>query len=448
MERTKENFLRAVIEDSMDRVKRAKSGHCYRAKLVFVDFIITAASGPLLDEKAREFSHKMAAGEGKRATILGLWRRTGLLNAMMANAFSSHATELDDWLPSGFFHAASTVIPPLLAFSEDLSFTLEDLVEAIMFGYEVGARIGSLLGRSHFRVWHPTSTVGGAASASALAYMLSDGNPEEVGKALAISLGYAGGLWKVIMSDVFLKPASAVHAVMLAYLSNEMRRAVRPPLPRSLPQESICKALHGECNVSRALNPPWGLAIEEVSLKLYPVARNIQTVVQACERLCGRIDANRIEKVVVETFYEAYQVADIENPESVDEARYSLKFIASLALLRGLNGLSSIKLGLRDPLVRSLEKKVEVVVREDFSMLYPHKQPVKVSVHHSKGSPIEVYEDEPLGKVSGPSAEEVVCKKARMLATETGDTRLAVIPDFVRRLSMQESVRGVMEHLT
>ena len=441
------DFIESLLSESMSSVRKANNCDYDKAKLVLSDLIMVAASGTILDDDARAFAKKMI-NEQRQATILGLWKKTSLLNSMMANAFSAHSLELDDWMPYGFFHASATIIPPLLAYGEIYSYTLEEVIDSVFFGYEVGARLGGFLGRQHFRYWHPTSTVGGVASASSLAYLASDGSLDEVEKAFTLSLGYSSGIWKVIMSDVYLKPFSTVHAVFLAYLSNESREVIKKPSSDFFSSDkTLCKLLNGECNYEKALNVPWRLAIEKTSIKLYPIARNIQTVVQACSKIKQNVKPNEIESVTVEVFEEAYQVADIENPQSIDEAKFSLKFVASLSFVDEVNGIRSISAGLRNPLVRELEKKIEVKTREDFSLLYPSKQPVRVIVKTKRGETIEVYEDEPIGDISSRNIEAIINKKAEMLSKDTGDLRLLAIPNAIKNIKLNESIGSVLEKL-
>lgn len=447
IENTKKKFVETLIEDSMTAIGKANSSHYEKAKLLLSDFLMVAASGTILDDDARTFAKKLV-GEPRQSTILGLWKKSSLLNAMMANAYSSHSLELDDWHSYGIFHASSTIVPPLLAFGELYSYTLEEIIESIMFGYEIGARIGGFLGRSHFKFWHPTSTVGGIASGSALAFLTSNASVEEIEKVFTLALAYAGGLWKVIMSDVYMKPFSSVHAVFLAYISNQGKEVVkRPSRDFLLDEKTICKALSGECNMEKATKVPWKLAIEMSSIKLYPVARNIQTVVQACDKIRQLIKHEEIDGVTLEVFEEAYQVADIENPQTLDEARYSLKFITSLSLLYEINGIKSILSGLSNVKVRDLEKKIDVVTRADFSLLYPAKQPVKITVRTKDGGKIEVYEDEPIGSLSSDNIHYFIDKKAEMLSKETGDLRIIVIPKAIRNIKLNESVGEVLEKL-
>lgn len=442
-----EKFIETLLAESLSFIKRANNDDYDKAKLILSDYVMVAASGTILDDDAKAFARKMVA-EQRQATVLGLWKKTSISNALMANAFSGHSLELDDWLSYGFFHASSTIIPPLIAYGEHYSYSLEEVIDSILFGYEVGARLGAFLGRQHFRYWHPTSTVGGAASASALAFLSSEGSLEEVEKAIAMSLAYSSGIWKVIMSDIYLKPFSAVHAAFIAYLSNESRDLIKKPSTDFFSNDkTMCRLLNGECSYEKALNVPWRLAIEGTSIKLYPVARNIQTIVQVCSKVRGAVSHDEIESVTIETFEEAYQVADLENPQTVDEAKYSLKFIASLSLVEELNGIRSIIAGLRNPLVRQLEKKVEVRTREDFSLLYPIKQPVKITVKTKGGKTLEAYEDEPVGRISSSATEQMINKKAEMLSKETGDLRLLIVPKAIKNIKLNESIGDVLEKL-
>jgi 2-methylcitrate dehydratase PrpD len=58
-------------------------------------------------------------------------------------------------------------MPVALALAETLDLSAADLRAAIVAGYEVGLRVGALLGKAHYAVCHVTATAGCFAAAAA-----------------------------------------------------------------------------------------------------------------------------------------------------------------------------------------------------------------------------------------------------------------------------------------
>ncbi|NIU62583.1 MAG: MmgE/PrpD family protein, partial [Pseudomonas stutzeri] len=73
---------------------------------------------------------------------------------------SSHLVEQDDLHNSSVLHPATVVFPAALAAAQDLGKSGRELLVASVAGYEAGIRIGEFLGRSHYRIFHATATVG------------------------------------------------------------------------------------------------------------------------------------------------------------------------------------------------------------------------------------------------------------------------------------------------
>ena len=94
------------------------------------------------------------------------------LFAAMINAAASHYAEQDDVHNGSVFHPAAVVFPAVLAVGQALACSGRELVTAAVAGYEVGIRTGEFLGRSHYRIFHTTGTVGTIAAAAAVGRLL------------------------------------------------------------------------------------------------------------------------------------------------------------------------------------------------------------------------------------------------------------------------------------
>lgn len=98
------------------------------------------------------------------ATLLVNGLGTSAYFAALVNAASSHLVEQDDLHNSSVLHPATVVFPAVLAAAQDLGKSGAELLLAAVAGYEAGIRIGEFLGRSHYRIFHTTATVGTQAA--------------------------------------------------------------------------------------------------------------------------------------------------------------------------------------------------------------------------------------------------------------------------------------------
>ena len=435
--------LRRIIEESIALLSKAGSKEFRKARLHLIDIVSVAAAGYRIDSKPSYLYHSLGECSVGTSTIMGLWKKATVLQAALVNSFSAHVLELDDWLPEGFAHVGASIIPCVIATGESLGCSLEEALEAIILGYEVAGRIGWFLGRRHYRRWHTTSTAGGIASAVAVGY-LRGLEVEGLIKAAATASAYASGIWGIIGREVAVKPLSAMHAAFLGITSPTLTDYISETVDDALDSErGLCNVMDAECKED-SLNPSWSFAINRAGHKIFPACRNSHTVIQASISLHGKVEPDDIKKIVIEVFEEAYQVADIRFPLTVEEAKFSLSYLASIGLLWGWVGLSELKRGLRDPRIRRLESMTEIRVREDFTEEYPVKQPARVVVELRNGDVLEAYEDTPIGDSSHPLSEENLLRKAVALSRDAQDPRLRNVIEEIKNASLHTSITDML----
>ncbi len=422
-----DSVLEEIAEVSLKSLSKSGEEDYAKALYSLIDIVSVAAAGYRVDSRVKSLIEGIGGLGFGEHLVFGDWeRRTDMLKSVVVNSFSAHVLELDDWLSEGFLHPGSSIIPSVLAvgFSDDMA--LKDALKAIILAYELAARYGYLLGRRHYHYWHTTSTAGGMAVGSVLAWMRGGGAEEMAGAALTAA-SYSAGVLPVISKNASSKPLSPAHASFTGFLSSIVPYRHYGGSRTSIDLEkTLCRVLRGECSYKKSLNPPWELAIRRVGYKVFPSCRNSHTSIQAALKARETVDPQEIVGVELEVFDEAYQVADIIHPLTVDEARFSLTFLVALALVQGWPGLGTIKSGLRDPVVRKIESLVKVRVRDDFTECFPEKQPVRLIVKLRGGSRLEFYEDTPLGDPGKPLSEKDLYKKEIKLAEYSGDSYLPV----------------------
>lgn len=338
------------------------------ARLVLLDTLGCALAGSGTDE-VRRIRRAMAAASG--AGNASVWGTDELLPAPAAalvNGAATHAREIDDF--GGCAHTGSVVIPAALAVGAQLRRSGEELLTAIVIGYDVARRAmdgggGYLAFKKNG--WHSTSTCGGFGSAVAAARLL-ELSPRQIQWALGFAGSNAGGTWAFIPDGAMSKRVhpgfAAQSGILAAYLAAE-----RVTAPTGIFETEwggfFNTYVPGKANPSDTVA---GLGsdfrIRLVGFKPYAACRGIHSSVDAILELRENegLNAEAVSGIVVRgSAIHMTQLAKQEVHTTLD-AQMSLPYSISVALLTG--GAMFDQYGpdaIRRPDVRALCRNVEVV---------------------------------------------------------------------------------------
>src|SRR5262249_15569155 len=113
------------------------------------------------------------ANSGTGATVLPTGAPAMPAVAALVHGSLAHARDFDDTFPDTVVHPGSTVVAATLAAAEARDSSFDELVTAIVVGYEIAARLGAAAGRGfHARGFHATGIVGPIAAAGAAGRIL------------------------------------------------------------------------------------------------------------------------------------------------------------------------------------------------------------------------------------------------------------------------------------
>ncbi len=434
----------------MDRIKESIAERVARAwespspealeaaRFALVDTVAVGSAGYHLEPVARRYAleHLLSSPAGP-VRAWGAWRGTGPRTGAVVNSFLSHSIEYDDWLRPGYVHAGAVVVPVAVSAAQSQCISLEEVLRAVVAGYEAAGLVGAYLGGSHYRVYHSTATAG-AAGASTTYYLLATGSSEGVSDAIAAALNYAGGLWDA-PRDPRVKPYSASHAAQLGVDSAILASAVRPVRARL---EEACKRLGGECRDEAVESPGWRLAVLENGFKLYPTCRHTHTVIDAVLEVREEVvDPGRIREVTVRVYEAAKRVASRWPVDNRYDARFSIEYLTALTLLHGSPTISKIDEGLRDKDVLRLASKVHVIHDPLLDREYPERMPAVVEIAADAGK-IRAVKEVPRGD-PGTVVLEVILEKARTLSKEAGDARVEALARAIAGAGLEDAFNDI-----
>lgn len=150
--------------------------------------------------------------------------RTSSRTAALLNGAASHTLDMDDLHNASIIHLGTVVMPAALAVAERTKSTGQDLITAIVAGYEVGARVGEAVNPDSYFFWHTTATAGTFGAAAAAAKLLNLDCQQTI-HCLGSAGTQAAGLWEFLKDGAMSKPLhsgkAAFNGILAADLAKE-----------------------------------------------------------------------------------------------------------------------------------------------------------------------------------------------------------------------------------
>jgi 2-methylcitrate dehydratase PrpD len=397
-----------------------------RTKELFLDWVASALAGKNAPPVHifEQFAETMGPAEGP-SEILPSRRRTSPLFAAMVNAAASHVVEQDDLHNASVFHPATVVFPAALAAAQHTGASGRDLITASVAGYETGVRVGSYLGRSHYKVFHTTGTAGTLAAAAAVSHLL--GADEEV---MLHALGSAGtqaaGLWEFLRDAADSKQLHTAKAASDGLLAAYVARDGFTGATRILEgEQGMAAGMSSDAEPERlveGLGERW--AVPETSFKFHASCRHTHPAADAL--LAGMkehdLAADQVAGVRARVHGAAIDVlGPVSDPRTIHQSKFSMGYVLALIAARGSAGIDDFtEEALEDPELRGFSERVAMVFDPEVDAAYPRRWIGLVEIETAGGGRITSRVDVPKGDPGNTLNREELEEKARRLAAFQG----------------------------
>ncbi|QET05829.1 MmgE/PrpD family protein [Cupriavidus pauculus] len=422
-----------------------------RTKDLYLDWIASAIAGkdaPAI-RRLQEFAGAMGPGTGD-AEVLVDRRRTSPYFAALINGASSHVVEQDDVHNGSVLHPAAVVFPPVLAAAQAEGRSGRDVLLASIAGYEAGIRIGEFMGRSHYRVFHTTGTVGTLAAAAAVAKLFGL-DAEGINQALGTAGTQAAGLWEFLRDAADSKQLHTAKAAADGLQSAWLARAGFTGARRILEgAQGMAAGMSSDANpaaLTDGLGTRWATA--ETSFKYFASCRHTHPAADALAALVRRdgIAAEQIAKVTAHVHQGAIDVlGPVVNPTTIHQAKFSMGTVLGLVAVHAHAGLGEFETqALQDARVAAFRDKVEMVLDEEINAAYPRQWIGRVTVHTTDGRTLEARVDVPKGDPDNTlSRPELEAKAIQLGAFRHGASEAEMRAIIARtwRLDAEADVRN------
>ncbi|AOB33277.1 2-methylcitrate dehydratase [Bordetella sp. H567] len=396
-----------------------------RAVNLYVDWLGSALAGkgarPV--ESIARFARASGGREGPADIIVDRGRGSAYFAAMV-NGAASHFVEQDDVHNGSVLHPGTVVFPVVLALAQESGASGRDLITAAVAGYEVGIRIGEYMGRSHYKVFHTTGTVGTVAAAAAAGRLLGL-DAEGMLHAFGSAGTQASGLWEFLRDAADSKQLhtamAAANGLMAARLAADGFRGAARILEGA---QGMAAGMSSDADPARLLDrlgQRW--ATMETSFKYHAACRHTHPAADALLSVIvqHRLQPADIARVTARVHQGAIDVlGNVVVPRSVHQAKFNMGTVLGIVAHRGYAGVDEFEQGYDAPEVAAFRDKVAMVLDDEVDRAYPARWVGKVSVETADGRVLHGRVDEPKGDPGNTLSREEISTKFLRLAAFSG----------------------------
>jgi len=393
------------------------------------------------DDKAVAAAREVALAMGGReeSTLIGIGVKVPCNMASLVNAVMTRTLDMDDgaYRARGHLaHAGGVVVPSSLAVAERQNATGEQLIEAVVVGYEVALRAGWII--SLWGMFAPAGmagTYGAAAAASKLLGLSTEETVDALGVAEAHCL-YPSRAMRFERTAMTKEAAGwgAMTGVTAALLAQAGFNGPETLFDLTDYNKEPLKTLGSGWEIMRLYFKPY-------SCCTYCHAP-IDGVLDIIKK--RNLSFENIVRIAIGVSTEAATSMANYRPASTWEAQFSIPFVIGAAVVDGEVGPKQIaESRLGDELILKQADKVKLVGDPEADALRPGMVPARVKVETTEGREFETFVGYPRGSSQNPlSDEELVGKFRKLAARAVGAERTE---DLVKCLDELEDLGNVNE---
>ena len=375
-------------------------------------------------------------GGNGACSLVGHREKVSPMQAAMINGAAGHVLDYDDVNTGMTGHPTAAVLPAVLALAESRTASGAEIIAAFVAGYETAARVGQLVAPGHYaRGYHNTCSVGVIAAAAACARLLRL-DADATARAIGIAATQASGL-----KSQFGTQCKPFHAGVAGH--NGMRaallaaRGMESRIDMLERRGGFAATLSPDFNPEAALADPDRYFVRENLFKYHAACYGTHSAIESIRKLrAGGLAPSAVRSATVRVAQSADAMCNIQNPRSGLEAKFSLRFMASAALL-GLDtaGLDTTysEATCADPTLVAMRDKVKIDLMQ--SPWPQHTLKAEVMVETTDGQRLEAAYDASVPETDLRAQGEKLGSKFTKLAGDvTGAARADALQHQIRQL--------------
>ena len=395
------------------------------AKLVIADCVAAIAGGAAEPEMMALTESMLDGGASGPALVIGPNRTAETAQAAFLNGTAGTFLEMDEGNQFARGHPGIHVVPAALAYAEANGCSGQDFITAIVWGYEVGSRIGIA---SKIRMsMHPHGTWGTVGAAVTLA-KLARLDATQVAEIISVSssLGLATSRQTMLQGGTVRNSYAGVSNQM-GFLALDLVKAGFTGEHDGL--ATIFGKVVSDIFVPEEMTKELG--------KRWEIARNYFKRHACCRYNHGTLDVladiarerdiqpEEVKRVHVDTYSLAAELSN-QSPQNVLAGKFSLPFAVATTLVNKSSGVMSFTRDqVRNDRVQELARRVDVTENPSLTAMMPAYRPSVVRVEFADGTSAEAETRTNRGDAEDPYTADELKEKFFELTARVWQTALA-----------------------
>ncbi len=437
----------ASLEDAPDEVRD-------RLPIVLLDTVGVCIRGSETEYIGQIADRMAELGRGtpqsSGATVFATGDRRDIAGAALLNAAAGTTLELDEGNQQSAHPGIHTVVPALAA-AQHADVSGRSLLEAILVGYEVGARLGDVIrpmksGLHPHGGWSPVS----AAVAVGRLWAFDD---EKMADAIRNAVNpFLVGHWQAAYEGAtvrnFYTGLACQHGIVAATLAEQGVTGIHGAIKECLLPYTADEEVTDE------LLAPFETFGEDYYLtssyvKMHAACRYAHAPIEALAEIDERVDfdVDDIDRIEVRTF-ELGTTLNRTDPNNVLSAKFSTPFALAARLVTGRSDAEAFRPELiKDETIQSLSNHVELVADNAFeSRAKDGKWGAKVTIELTGGITHEAMKTDARGGGETPfTREEILNKFDSLVSSQLSVAATRDLREGLLNIKSASSVEDVLE---
>ena len=421
-------------------------------KRALLDFLACAIAGSTMPVSNAMLSYFEENDASRAATVLGSGRKLSASNAAFVNGANAHGLDFDDGYMQAAAHPGAAVFPAVLARAEQLGSSAQDVITAIVIGYDVMLRIGAAIHPvAAQRGFHNTAIAGVFGAAAGVANLAKLDSKQTL-NALGLAGSFASGIREYLDEGAEVKRIHPGKAARDGLLCAEFAaRGITGP-------SKVLEGRYGLFHTHVDDQVRWerlldGLGtryeIASIYFKPYPSCRGTHAFIEGIQGLRAQHGFSPEQVAHVELGGNALSIHahDYKHHENVLDAQMSVPYTAALAVLYGdVTAQMFLPETMERPEVDALVQRVDAYVDDECERMYPAKRSAVVRIQLENGRKLEKRLVDPKGDLDNPMSDDDLARKFRGNCEPViGTARCSSLLDQVCRFEALDDVRLILQ---
>jgi len=418
-----------------------------KAKGIILDTLGCAIAGYTLANQEFHWLYDLVEemGGNPEATIFIKGQKTSAAQAALVNGTLTHTIDFDDTHLGSISHLGAPTVATVLALGEKVEAPGVLLITSLVAAYEVAGRVGKAIMPTHYKYWHPTSTLGVIAAATASAKILGLGT-EKIEQVISLAADSASGLRYCIDFGDFSKSyhpgLAAWKGIMAAQI---ISKGAMGPQGLLEYKSGFCHAYSEQPNIE-VLTENLGNSYEIMfdSLKAYPTILCSHTPIQATLKVIKehKLQIKDLEAIHFRVTPTAPGQGMNYHPETPLAARLSIPYCVARAAADGYIGMDQFaEEKIAEPEIKKFMSKITLESVPSFLEKYPGTLAAQIELKTKDGRVLEDESIFPKGHPRNPMTEDEIKEKFRQLALYS--LKKGVVEQIIEKIEQFEKIEKI-----